>query len=170
VGLAKELIKKDILVIVTGCVTTAAGKAGLLVPEGIEMAGPGLKKVCGALGIPPVLHYGSCVDNSRIMQLAGALANALNVDMSDLPLGASSPEWYSEKAAAIGMYAVASGILTHLGHPPNILGSETVTNLAVEGLEDIVGATFFIEPDFVKAAEVFDERIKTKRKGLGLSE
>lgn len=170
VGLAKELIKKDILVLATGCVTTAAGKAGLLVPEAIEMAGPGLKKVCGSLGIPPVLHYGSCVDNSRILQLCGALANALNVDISDLPVGASSPEWYSEKAAAIGLYAVASGIYTHLGHPPNILGSETVTNLAVSGLEDLVGATFFIEEDPVKAAELFDERIKAKRTALGLSE
>ncbi|SME89793.1 anaerobic carbon-monoxide dehydrogenase catalytic subunit [Desulfovibrio gilichinskyi] len=170
VGLAKELIKKDILVLVTGCVTTAAGKAGLLVPEAIEMAGPGLKKVCGALGIPPVLHYGSCVDNARILQLCAALANALNVDISDLPVGASSPEWYSEKAAAIGLYAVASGIYTHLGHPPNILGSETVTNLAVSGLQDLVGASFVIEPDPVKAAELFDIRIKAKRKGLGLSE
>ncbi|BDQ38169.1 carbon-monoxide dehydrogenase catalytic subunit [Pseudodesulfovibrio nedwellii] len=170
VGLTKELIKKDILVIVTGCVTTAAGKAGLLVPEAIEMAGPGLKKICGALGIPPVLHYGSCVDNSRIIQLCAALANELGVDISDLPVGASSPEWYSEKAAAIGLYAVASGIYTHLGHPPNILGSETVTNLAVSGLEDLVGASFFIEPDAVKTAEMFDERIKAKRKGLGLSE
>ncbi|TIH14041.1 anaerobic carbon-monoxide dehydrogenase catalytic subunit [Marinifilum sp. JC120] len=170
VGLAKELIKKDILVLVTGCVTTAAGKAGLLVPDAIEMAGPGLKKVCGALGIPPVLHYGSCVDNARILQLCAALADALNVDISDLPVGASSPEWYSEKAAAIGLYAVASGIYTHLGHPPNILGSETVTNIAVSGLEDLVGASFVIEPDPVKAAELFDVRIKAKRKGLGLSE
>jgi carbon-monoxide dehydrogenase catalytic subunit len=170
VKLAEELIKKDILVLVTGCVTTAAGKAGLLVPDAIEKAGPGLKKVCGSLGIPPVLHYGSCVDNARILQLCAALANALNVDISDLPVGASSPEWYSEKAAAIGLYAVASGIYTHLGHPPNILGSETVTNLAVSGLEDLVGATFFIESDMVKAADMFDERIKAKRKGLGLSE
>ena len=168
VGLTKELIKRDILVIVTGCVTTAAGKAGLLVPDAIEMAGPGLKKICGALGIPPVLHYGSCVDNSRIMQLCAALANTLNVDISDLPVGASSPEWYSEKAAAIGLYAVASGIYTHLGHPPNILGSETVTNLAVSGLEDLVGATFFIESDPVKTADMFEERINAKRKGLGL--
>ncbi|AMK09888.1 anaerobic carbon-monoxide dehydrogenase catalytic subunit [Pseudodesulfovibrio indicus] len=170
VGLAKELIKRDILVIATGCVTTAAGKAGLLVPEAIEMAGPGLKKICGSLGIPPVLHYGSCVDNSRIMQLCAALANTLNVDISDLPVGASSPEWYSEKAAAIGLYAVASGIQTHLGHPPHILGSKTVTNLAVAGLEDLVGAAFFIEPDPVRTAEIFDERIKAKRKALGLSE
>ena len=169
VGLAKELIKRDILVLVTGCVTTAAGKAGLMVPGAIEMAGPGLKKVCGALGIPPVLHYGSCVDNSRIMQLCAALANTLGVDISDLPVGASSPEWYSEKATAIGLYAVASGIYTHLGHPPHILGSETVTNLALSGLEDLVGASFFVESDPVKAADMFDERIKAKRKGLGLS-
>jgi len=169
VGLAKELIKRDILVLATGCVTTAAGKAGLLVTKAIEMAGPGLKAVCGSLGIPPVLHYGSCVDNSRILQLCAALANELGVDISDLPVGASSPEWYSEKAAAIGLYAVASGIYTHLGHPPHILGSKVVTDLAVSGLEDLVGATFAIEPDPVKAAELFDKRITAKRLALGLS-
>lgn len=169
VGLARELIKKDILVLVTGCCTTAAGKAGLLMPSAIEMAGSGLRKVCGSLGIPPVLHYGSCVDNSRIIHLCAMLAGALGVDISDLPVGASSPEWYSEKAAAIGMYAVASGIYTHLGHPPHILGSKTVTDLALNGLEDLVGASFVIEPDPVKAAGLLDARIRSKRLALGLS-
>jgi len=170
VGLAKALIKKDIMVLVTGCVTTAAGKAGLLMPAAIEMAGPGLKEVCGALGIPPVLHMGSCVDNSRILQLCGLIAAELGVDISDLPVGASSPEWYSEKAAAIGLYAVASGIYTHLGLPPNILGSKTVTDLALTGLEGLVGASFVVEPDPDKAAKLLDQRIRTKRKGLGLTE
>jgi carbon-monoxide dehydrogenase catalytic subunit len=170
VNLARELIKKDILVLVTGCVTSAAGKAGLLVPEAIEMAGPGLKEICGALGIPPVLHMGSCVDNARILQLAALIANELGVDISDLPLAGSSPEWYSEKAAAIGLYCVASGIYTHLGHPPNITGSELVTNLALEGLDNLLGACFGIQPDPFKAAELIDQRIKEKRKGLGLSE
>ncbi len=170
VNLAKELIKKDILVLVTGCVTTATGKAGLLVPEAIEMAGPGLKEICGSLGVPPVLHVGSCVDNARILQLAALLAKELGVDISDLPLAGSSPEWYSEKAAAIGTYCVASGIYTHLGHPPNITGSEVVTNLALEGLDSLVGACFGIEPDPFAAATLIDQRIRRKRKGLGLAE
>jgi carbon-monoxide dehydrogenase catalytic subunit len=170
VGLAKALIQKDILVLVTGCVTTAAGKAGLLVPESIDMAGPGLKEVCGALGIPPVLHMGSCVDNSRIIHLCALIANELGVDISDLPVGASSPEWYSEKAAAIGLYAVSCGVFTHLGLPPNILGSETVIDLALSGLEDLVGATFAVEPDPVAAAELLDARIREKRTALGLRE
>lgn len=168
VGLIKALIKKDIMVLATGCVTTAAGKAGLLVPAGASMAGPGLQALCGSLNIPPVLHMGSCVDNARIMHLCGLIANALGVDISDLPVGASSPEWYSEKAAAIGLYAVASGIYTHLGLPPNILGSKAVTELALHGLEDLVGASFVVEPDPVKGAEMLDRRIISKRVALGL--
>jgi carbon-monoxide dehydrogenase catalytic subunit len=169
VGLAKALIKRDIMVLATGCITTAAGKAGLLVPEGIQMAGPGLSEICSALGIPPVLHMGSCVDNSRILQLCAMIADALGVDISDLPVAASSPEWYSEKAAAIGTYAVASGIYTHLGLPPNILGSQTVTDLVLNGLEDLVGASFVVEPDPIKAAALIDTRISAKRTALGLS-
>ncbi len=170
VNLAKELIKKDILVAVTGCVTTAAGKAGLLVPEAVDMAGAGVKEVCSSLGIPPVIHMGSCVDNARILQLCALIAQEIGVAISDLPVAASSPEWYSEKAAAIATYAVASGIDTHLGHPPNITGSETVTNIALSGLDNMVGAVFLVEPDPFKAAEVIDGRIKKKRKALGLSE
>ncbi len=169
VTLAQELIKKDILVLATGCVTTALGKVGLLMPDGADQAGEGMQEICGSLGIPPVLHVGSCVDNARILQACALIADELGVDISDLPVGASSPEWYSEKAAAIGTYAVASGIYTHLGLPPNILGSEVVTNLAVEGLEKLVGASFAVEPDPVKAAVLLDTRIQQKREGLGLT-
>ncbi len=167
--LAEELIRRNLLVLATGCVTSAMGKAGLLVPEAAERAGSGLASVCRALGIPPVLHVGSCVDNSRIMQLCALLANALGVDIADLPVAASSPEWYSEKAAAIGLYAVASGIPVHLGHPPHILGSALVTDMALNGLNGVVGASFMIEADPVKAAEMIDARIAERREKLGLS-
>lgn len=168
-NLAKELIKRDILVVVTGCATVAMGKAGLLTPAGAEQAGQGLASVCKALGIPPVLHVGSCVDNARILHLCAVLANALGVDIADLPVAASAPEWYSEKAAAIGLYAVACGIYTHLGLPPNITGSKTVTDLALNGLENVIGASFAVEPDPFKAAELIDKRISTKRTALGLT-
>ena len=169
VGITKELIKRNILVLVTGCVTNSVGKAGLLMPQAAEQAGSGLKAVCKALGIPPVLHMGSCVDNSRILSLCALLANALGVDISDLPVGASAPEWYSEKAAAIGLYAVASGISTHLGHPPHITGSELVVDIALNQLNSLVGAAFMIESDPVEAADLLEAHINKKRKNLGLS-
>ncbi len=168
VGLIKSLIEKDILVLVTGCVTTAVGKAGLLMPDATIMAGEGLSSVCKALGVAPVLHFGSCVDNARVLQLCALIANELGVDISDLPVAASSPEWYSEKAAAIGLYAVASGVYTHLGLPPNILGSSVVTDIALNGLENIVGASFVVEADPIKAADLLNERITAKRLALGL--
>ncbi len=167
-NLTKELIKRDILVLVTGCVTVAAGKGGLLLPEASKLAGEGLREICNTLGIPPVLHMGSCVDNARILELCAMLANELKVSISDLPVAASSPEWYSEKAATIGTYAVASGIYTHLGHPPNITGSKLVTELALKGLDEVLGACFCIEPDPYKAAILLDERIRQKREALGL--
>jgi carbon-monoxide dehydrogenase catalytic subunit len=169
-GLARELIGQDILVVVTGCATVAMGKAGLMTESGLEQAGVGLAEFCSRFDLPPALHVGSCVDNSRILALCGMLADALGVDIADLPVAASAPEWYSEKAAAIGLYAVASGIMTHLGLPPNILGSELITGLALEGLESVFGATFVVEPDPVKAAEAISRRITAKRLALGLND
>jgi carbon-monoxide dehydrogenase catalytic subunit len=127
-----------------------------------------LSEVCKALGIPPVLHFGSCVDNTRILVLAAALANFLGVDMSALPLAGAAPEWYSEKAVAIGVYVVASGIFTVLGIAPPIFGSPNIVKLLTEGLEDVFGATFAVEPDPNRAAVLIRRHIEGKRADLGL--
>ena len=168
VTLTKRLIENDILVVDTGCVSVANAKAGFKLPEAAAMAGPGLKEICGALGIPPVLHMGSCVDNVRILVLVSALADALGVDISDLPVAGSAPEWYSEKAVTIGTYFVASGVTTHLGPMPPITGSMNVVGLLTDGLKDVVGATFAVEPDPEKAAVFLRKTIEEKRKALGL--
>jgi carbon-monoxide dehydrogenase catalytic subunit len=128
-----------------------------------------LKEICQLVGIPPVLHMGSCVDNVRILVLAAALANTLNVDISDLPIAAAAPEWYSEKAVSIGAYAVASGVYTVLGPMPPITGSMNVVKLLTDGLNDVVGATFAVEPDPEKAAVLIRRHIESKREKLGLS-
>jgi carbon-monoxide dehydrogenase catalytic subunit len=166
--LTRRLIENDILVVVTGCTTVADGKAGLMVPEAANLAGPGLSAVCKALGIPPVLHLGSCVDNTRILVLAAALANTLGVDISALPLAGAAPEWYSEKAVAIGTYVVGSGIYTVLGIAPPVFGSPNIVKLLTEGLEGVFGATFAVEPDPNRAAVLMRRHIEMKRAGLGL--
>jgi carbon-monoxide dehydrogenase catalytic subunit len=169
VTLSRRLIENDILVVDTGCAAVATAKAGLKMAEAAEYAGPGLREICTALGVPPVLHMGSCVDNVRILMLAAALANALDADISDLPLAGAAPEWYSEKAVSIGAYFVASGVYTVLGPMPPITGSMNVVKLLTDGLEGVVGATFAVEPDPEKAAVLIRRRIEGKRKALGLS-
>ena len=168
VTLTQRLIENDILVVDTGCAAVATSKAGFKVAEAARMAGPGLREICGALGIPPVLHMGSCVDNVRILVLASALANSLGTDISDLPIAGAAPEWYSEKAVAIGAYFVASGVYTVLGPMPPITGSMNVVKLLTEGLKDVVGATFHVEPDPEKAAIAMRRHIEEKRASLGL--
>ncbi len=166
--LAEDKGANDILVLDTGCVSVAHAKAGFMTIKALEQAGPGLKEVCGALGIPLVLHVGSCVDNVRILVLVAALANTLGCDISDLPVAGSAPEWYSEKAATIGCYFVASGVFTHLGPMPPVTGSMNVVKLLTEGLEDVVGATFAVEADPQKASRILIRHIEKKRKALGL--
>ena len=168
VNLVKELIKRDVLVVTTGCNAIACAKAGLLLPEAAEMAGPGLKGVCQALGVPPVLHMGSCVDISRILVACTAIANALGVDISDLPVAGAAPEWMSEKAVSIGAYVVSSGIFTVLGTIPPVLGGPEVAKLLTAGAEGVVGAKFAVEPDPFKAAQLIADHIAGKRAALGI--
>jgi len=168
ITLTRRLIENNILVVVTGCSAVANGKAGLMMPAAAELAGDGLKEICGALGIPPVLHMGSCVDNTRILVLAAALANFLGTDIDKLPLAGAAPEWYSEKAVSIGAYVVASGIYTVLGVQPPIFGSQKVVELLAGGLNDVVGAAFAVEPDPEKSSVLIRRHIEKKRQELEL--
>jgi carbon-monoxide dehydrogenase catalytic subunit len=168
VTLSKELIKKNILCVETGCAAIASGKAGLLRPEAASLAGDDLRAVCESLKIPPVLHMGSCVDNSRILVLAAELGNALNVPIHKLPIAGAAPEWYSQKAVSIGAYFVASGVYTVLGVMPHISGSPHVVSLLTEGLKGAVNASFAVEPDPVKASVLISDHIERKRTELGI--
>jgi carbon-monoxide dehydrogenase catalytic subunit len=168
INMVKELIKNNVLVVTTGCNAQACAKAGLLTPEAADLAGDGLKGVCKSLGVPPVLHMGSCVDISRILVAAAAIANALGVDISDLPAAGAAPEWMSEKAVTIGAYVVGSGVFTVLGTVPPVLGSQAVAALLTGSAKDVVGASFAVEPDPFKAARLMIDHIDSQRKKLGL--
>lgn len=168
INLVKELIKNDVLVVTTGCNALACAKAGLLLPEAADLAGDGLKGVCKALGVPPVLHMGSCVDISRIMVACAAIANALGVDISDLPAAGAAPEWMSEKAVSIGTYVVGSGIYTVLGTVPPVLGSKKVVGLLTDGVKGVTGGAFAVEPDPLKAARLMIDHIDSQRRKLGI--
>ena len=168
ITLTKELIKRNILCVETGCAAIASGKAGLLRPEAASLAGDDLHAVCESLKIPPVLHMGSCVDNSRILVLAAELAGALNVPIHKLPIAGAAPEWYSQKAVSIGAYFVASGVYTVLGVMPHIAGSPAVVSLLTQGLKGAVNASFSVEPDPVKASVLISDHIERKRTELGI--
>ncbi len=172
VAMVKELIKNDVLVLQTGCSAMACAMAGLMVPEAArEFAGPGLASVCEAIGIPPVLHLGSCVDNSRILMAVTAMVKdgGLGDDISDLPVAGAAPEWFSEKAITIGQYFVASGIFTVFGVTWPTLGSPELTDYLFEGFKEIYGASWAFEADAVKAAHRMIDHIDEKRKSLGIS-
>ncbi len=170
-AMVKELIKHDVIVLQTGCSAMACAKAGLMTPEAAaEHAGSGLAEVCEAVGIPPVLHMGSCVDNSRILMAATAVVKegGLGDDISDLPAAGAAPEWMSEKAISIGHYFVASGVFTVFGVSWPTLGSEVLTQHLFEDLEDTLKGKWAFEPDPIKAARLMIDHIDKKRKALGI--
>jgi carbon-monoxide dehydrogenase catalytic subunit len=168
----QELIKNDVLVVQTGCSAISVAKLGLLGPEALEQAGPGLREVCEAIGIPPVLHLGSCVDNTRILTVASQMATegGLGDDIADLPAVGMAPEWMSEKALSIGTYFVASGVYVIFGTKNPVSGSEEIQRLISEGWEAKIGGKleFILDPeDQVQKAL---EHIDKKREELGLPE
>jgi anaerobic carbon-monoxide dehydrogenase catalytic subunit len=172
VPLVKELIAHDVLVLLTGCAAITCAKAGLLTPQAApQYAGPGLAEVCEAVGMPPVLHMGSCVDNSRILTAACDMLRegGLGEDISDLPAAGAAPEWMSEKAVAIGHYFVASGMLVVLGGPLHVTGGANLNRFLTEGLEASFGGRFAWGADPASQAKCILEHIDKKRQALGIN-
>jgi carbon-monoxide dehydrogenase catalytic subunit len=170
--IVKELIKNDVLVVTTGCNAQACAKHGLLTPEVMNFAGPGLREICETIGIPPVLHMGSCVDNTRILTVLTQCVTegGLGDDISDLPAAGFAPEWMSEKAVSIGAYFVASGVTTWMGGSHPAEGSEEVKRILTEGWREKVGAAYYFEPDHKKAVRDALAHIDAKRAALKIEE
>ena len=170
IELMKKLLKNDIIVILSGCSAQAAAKAGLMDPDAKEYCGEGLRRVCELVGIPPVLHMGSCVDISRMMVLASDIAKDWGINISQIPLCGCAPEWMSEKAVSIGNYVVATGIDTFLGVDPYSKGSSEITELlqGETGCKEWVEAHFVVETDIEKLGDKMIECIEAKRTALGI--
>lgn len=175
--MAKELARENVLLLATGCGAGAFARHGLMTSEATTAyAGDGLKAVLTALGqavglpgpLPLVLHMGSCVDNTRAVQVAVAVANKLGVDLDKLPVVASAPEATTEKAIAIGTWAVAAGLPTHVGVIPPVLGSSLVARVLTQDVKSLFGGYFMVETDPVTAARQLVEAIRERRAGLGI--
>ncbi|MCR1897392.1 anaerobic carbon-monoxide dehydrogenase catalytic subunit [Irregularibacter muris] len=168
VNITKEMIKRDILVVAAGCGNHGLEVAGLCNMDAVEMAGEGLKGVCKALGIPPVLSFGTCTDTGRISMLVTALADHLDVDISDLPIAVTAPEWMEQKATIDGMFAVAYGTYTHLSPTPFVTGAPKLVKLLTEEVEGLTGGKVALGDDPIEAAKGIEEHIMKKRKAMGL--
>ncbi len=171
IAIVKELLKNDVLVLTTGCNGIACAMEGLLMPgSAAAYCGPGLVEICETVGIPPVLHMGSCVDNSRILLAATEMVKAggLGNDISDLPVAGSAPEWMSEKAISIGQYFVTSGVYTVFGVTMPTTGAPVFQKYIFEDLQKLYGGMWDLEIDPIKHAHKMIAHIDKKRQALGI--
>ncbi len=175
--IAKKLLKNNVLVLATGCGAGALMRHGFMDPANVEgLCGEGLKAVLTAIGqannlggpLPPVIHLGSCVDNSRAVALVVHISNYLGVDIDKLPVVASAAEAVSEKAVSIGVYAVAMGLPTHVGVMLPVLGSPTVTSILTDKIKGLTGGYFIVDLDPETSADKLLSAINERRKALGL--
>lgn len=169
VNLTKQLIKRNILVVAGGCGNHGLEVAGMCNLEAAMLAGDGLKGVCKALGIPPVLSFGTCTDTGRISMLVTALADYLDADIPDLPIAVTAPEWMEQKATIDGIFAVAYGMYTHLSPTPFITGAPKLVKLVTEDVESLTGGKIALGDDPVQVAEAIEAHIISKREKLGLN-
>lgn len=168
VELTKELIKRDIIVLSAGCSSGGLENVGLMSAKAAALAGDNLRSVCESLGIPPVLNFGPCLAIGRLEMVAAEIAEALNVDIPQLPLVLSAPQWLEEQALADGSFGLALGLPLHLALPPFTTGSKLVTKVLTEDMLSLTGGQLIVEGDVIKAADRLEEIIVEKRKELGL--
>jgi hydroxylamine reductase (hybrid-cluster protein) len=169
VTVVKELIKNDILVLFTGSSAGSMAKAGLVLPEGQQYAGDGLRSVCEAVGLPPVLHMGTGVDSCRILIAAAAIvAEAKLGDISDLPACIASPEEMNDKSTAVGQCFVSSGFYTISSTAWGAESTAPVPHSLGAEMENKYGGMWDYEADPLKMAHKMIALIDKKRKALGI--
>ena len=170
VRIAKELIKRDILVLSMGCGNGGMQVAGLCSLEAKELAGPGLKRLCDNLNIPPVLSYGTCTDTGRLADLLAVIANALGgIPVSDLPVVAAAPEYMEQKATIDAIFALALGLYTYVNPVPTVTGAPNLVKFLIQDCKQLTGGFLNVEKDPVKASDAILTHIEAKRKKLGIS-
>lgn len=168
VRMAKELLKRDVLILSMGCGNAALQVAGLCSFEAKELAGNGLKAVCELLKIPPVLSYGTCTDTGRLADLLASLATSMGVPVKDLPIAAVAPEYMEQKATIDAIFALAFGLYTYVNPVPTVTGGPNLVKLLTEDLKDITGGVLSVEKDTIKAVDGIIGHIEEKRKNLGI--
>jgi anaerobic carbon-monoxide dehydrogenase catalytic subunit len=169
VRVAKELIKRDVLVLSMGCGNGAMQVAGLCSPEAKEFAGPGLRKICDTLNIPPVLSYGTCTDTGRLADLLAVVSAALGgVPMPDLPVAAVAPEYMEQKATIDAVFALALGLYTYVNPVPTVTGAPNLVKLLTEDLKNVTGGLLNVETDTVRVVDGILAHIEANRKKLGI--
>jgi len=170
VKVAKELIKRDMLILSMGCGNAAMQVAGLCAPEAKELAGPGLKKICETLGVPPVLSYGTCTDTGRVADLVHAVSSALGgVPVTDLPVAVAAPEYMEQKATIDAVFALAFGLYTYVNPVPTVTGAPNLVKLLTQDCREVTGGVLDVETDAAKAAENILSHIEECRKKIGLN-
>ena len=168
VDLVKELISRDIIVLTAGCSSGGIENCGLMTPEEPEYAGPKLRAVCESLGIPPVLNFGPCLAIGRLEIVATELAEALGVDLPQLPLVLSAAQWLEEQALADGCYGLALGLPLHLGLPPFVTGSPVAVQVLTEDMKTLTGGQVIINGDAKESADILEKIVLEKRQGLNI--
>lgn len=168
VNLTKELIKRDIIVLTAGCSSGGLENVGLMSPDAASLAGDSLRSVCESLKIPPVLNFGPCLAIGRLELVATELSKILNIDLPQLPLVLSAPQWLEEQALADGAFGLALGLPLHLAKSPFITGSPLVTKILTEDLVNLTGGKLILEDDVIKAADKLENIILDKRNALGI--
>lgn len=170
VAMAKELIKRDILVLSMGCGNATLQQSGLTSMSAVELAGDKLRELCSELGIPPVLSFGTCTDTGRAAYLLKVLADHLDADIPDLPVVVTAPEYMEQKATIDAVFAVAYGLTVHVSPAPPITGSEEAVRLFTEDVERITGGKVVVGEDMKEAAEILERILLEKRERLMTTE
>jgi carbon-monoxide dehydrogenase catalytic subunit len=168
VGLTKELIARDIIILTAGCSTGGLENVGLMNPEAADLAGPKLKAVCKKLGIPPVLNFGPCLAIGRLEIVATELAEAIGIDIPQLPLVLSAAQWLEEQALADGCFGLALGLPLHLGLPPFVTGSPVAVKVLTEDMKSLTGGQVVINADAKASADSLEKIILEKRTALNI--
>jgi len=166
VDVADILLKNNILIFSNGCASFPMTKLGYCSVKGQEKCGDSLKAFLGA-DMPPVWHFGECIDNAHAVSTFATIAGALGQHIKDMPFAEVTPEWSNEKGVGAALAFRMLGFDSyHCVHAP-VQGSKNVQDFLYGGTREILGSCMNVDPDPQKLAQMIISDFANARKKLG---
>lgn len=168
IDVADVLLKNNILILTNGCASFPLLKMGYCQTSELAYSkcGDSLRKFLEKDNMPPVMHVGECIDNTRSSAIFGAIAALHGKDLKDMPYAFSSPEWSNEKGINAALGFRLHGLNSYHCVEAPIHGSPKTVEFLKESTRKTLGSVMYVDVDPKSLGEKIVEDIKEKRRKL----
>lgn len=141
--LVDTLLKNNILLFTNGCTAFSLAIKGYCSSKAQNKCGGRLEQFLDAT-LPPVWHFGECVDNTQPLATFREIAKYSGHKMKDLPFATVTPEWSYDKGIGATFAFRMSGFDTYFCSQTSQQKSKEVQKFLQNDVKELLGSSMSV--------------------------